>query len=257
MVHAWEASTVIAVVSGVVGFFIVMRGSAFAAHALPNGAFAGAAAASLVGASTLLGLGVFSIGGALGIAALGRRARHDVATALVVVLMLALGALFLSLGSAYAPEVYGLLFGEILGVSGAQLLPTVGLGLVALAAVAVLYRPLLLSSISPDVGHARGLRPAVVEAAFLVVVALATTMAVPVVGALLVFTLLIGPPAAARSFTDRPERALLLGAALALALVWASVAASYTTDRPIGFYVGTGSAALYTVGRVKAAATGA
>ncbi|MBO0886439.1 MAG: metal ABC transporter permease, partial [Acidimicrobiales bacterium] len=79
MMNAWEAATIVAIIAGVVGFFTVLRGASFAAHALPNGAFAGAAGASLIGVSTLLGLGVFSVAGALLIGALGRRARHDVA----------------------------------------------------------------------------------------------------------------------------------------------------------------------------------
>ena len=117
MVNAWLVASIVAVVAGVVGFFTVLRGSAFVAHAIPNGSFAGAAGASLIGLSTLLGLGVFAMGGALTIGVLGRRGRHDVATALTLVLMLSLGALFLSFSAQYAPAVYSLLFGEILGVS--------------------------------------------------------------------------------------------------------------------------------------------
>src|SRR6202020_2103024 len=117
MVNAWIVGTMVAVVAGVVGFFVVMRGSAFAADAVPQGAFAGAAGASLIGVSTLLGLGVFSLAGALGIGSLGRRVRHDVATALTLVMMLGLGALFLSFSTEYAPEIESLLFGEVLGIS--------------------------------------------------------------------------------------------------------------------------------------------
>ena len=80
MVNAWIVGTIVAVVAGAIGFFVVLRGSAFVAHAIPSGSFAGAAAATLIGASTLVGLAVFSIGGALGIGLLGRRGRHDVAT---------------------------------------------------------------------------------------------------------------------------------------------------------------------------------
>src|SRR5579875_2188928 len=101
MIHAWEAATIVALVAGVVGFFTVMRGAAFAAHALPNGAFAGAAGASLIGVNALVGLGTFSLAGAVTIAWLGRRARRDVATAMTIVMMLALGSLFLSQTSEY------------------------------------------------------------------------------------------------------------------------------------------------------------
>src|SRR5271157_3049910 len=105
MTNAWEAATIVAVVAGVVGFFTVLRGAAFAAHLLPNGAFAGAAGATLIGANTILGLGVFSLAGAGLIVGLGRRARSDVASALTIVLLLALGDLFLSQTTEYAQEV--------------------------------------------------------------------------------------------------------------------------------------------------------
>ncbi len=204
MVNAWEVASIVAVVAGVVGFFTVMRGSAFAAHAIPNGSFAGAAGASLIGASTLLGLGVFSLAGAVTIGLLGRRGRHDVATALALVAMLALGALFLSFSSEYAPEVYSLLFGEVLGISPNEIAPTAILGALCILAVGALYRPLMLSSLLPDVGEAAGVSSFLMEMLFLAVLALATTMTVPVVGTLLIFSLMIGAPAAARSFTDRP-----------------------------------------------------
>jgi zinc/manganese transport system permease protein len=253
MVNAWEAASIVAVVAGVVGFFTVLRGSAFAAHAIPNGSFAGAAGASLIGVSTLLGLGVFSLAGALTIGVLGRRGRHDVATALALVTMLGLGALFLSFSEEYAPAVYSLLFGEVLGIASNEVAPTAILGGVCILAVAVLYRPLMLSSILPEAGEARGISAFGMEMCFLVVLALATTMTVPVVGTLLIFSLMIGAPAAARSFTDRPLVAMGLSVAIALVVVWAAIAASYTTNWPVGFFVGTISAAMYALGRGWAA----
>ena len=255
MVNAWTAASIVAVVAGLVGFFTVLRGSAFVAHAIPNGSFAGAAAASLVGVSTIIGLGVFALGGALGIGMLGRRGRHDVATALALVVMLALGALFFSISSAYAPEVYSVLFGEVLGVSTTQLLPTVALAIACVFAILVLYRPLMLSSVLPDVAEARGVGAFRMELAFLCVLALATTMTVPVVGTLLIFSLMIGAPAAARAFTVRPVAAMALSVAIALLTVWASIAASYLSDYPVGFFVATASAAVYAVGRLWSAWT--
>ena len=253
MVNAWTVASIVAVVAGVVGFFTVLRGSAFAAHAIPNGAFAGAAGASLVGVSTLLGLGVFSLGGALTIGLLGRRGRHDVATALALVMMLGLGALFLSMSAEYAPAVYSLLFGEVLGIASNEIAPTAVLGLLCILAVAVSYRRLMLSSVLPEVGEAQGVRAFRMEMLFLAVLALATTMTVPVVGTLLIFSLMIGAPAAARSFTDRPLLAMALSVAIALLIVWIAIAVSYTTNYPIGFFVGVLSAAAYACGRVWAA----
>jgi len=249
MVNAWIVATIVAVVGGAVGFFVVLRGSAFVAHAIPNGSFAGAAAASLIGINTLIGLGVFALGSALGIGLLGRRGRHDVATALTLVFMLGLGALFLSFTVEYAPEIYSLLFGEVLGISTNQLGPTIVLAAICLAVLALLYRPLLLSSTLPDSAHARGIPPYTAELAFLILVALATTMTVPVVGTALIFSLMIGPPAAARAFTTRPLAAIALSIVIAVAIAWAAIALSYQTNWPVGFYVGVISAMSYAAGR--------
>jgi zinc/manganese transport system permease protein len=253
MVNAWLVATVVAIVGGAVGFFVVLRGSAFVAHAVPNGSFAGAAAANLIGVSTLIGLGVFSLGGALGIGLLGRRGRHDVATALILVFMLGLGALFLGFSVEYAPQIYSLLFGEVLGISNNQLAPTFALAGACLIALCALYRPLLLSSVLPDVGRTRGVAPFAVELGFLALVALATTMTVPVVGTALIFSLMVGPPAAARSFTARPGLALALSSVIALIVVWAAIALSYQTNWPVGFFVGAFSATAYAAGRIYAA----
>jgi zinc/manganese transport system permease protein len=252
MVNTWIVASIVAVVAGTVGFFTVLRGSAFVAHAIPNGSFAGAAGASLVGISTIIGLGVFSLAGALGIGLLSRRGRHDVATALALVFMLGLGALFLSFSTEYAPEIYSLLFGEVLGISNNELAPTAVLAIVCLVAIALLYRPLMLSSVIPDVGEARGISTFHMELWFLLVVALATTMTVPVVGTALIFSLMIGPPAAARSFTDRPHVAIALSVAIALVVIWVAIAVSYNTNWPVGFFVGVSSAASYAVGRAWA-----
>ena len=254
MLNAWLSGTIIAVLAGVVGFFVVLRGSAFPAHAIPKGAFAGAAGASLLGISTLLGLGVFSLLGALGISALSRRGRRpDVATALTLVMMLALGAAFLSRTSEYEPEIYSLLFGEILGVSSTEILPLIGLGVVCIAGIAALYRPLMLSSIVPEIAEARGIRGQRIETCFLLVMALATAATVPVVGALLIFSLMTGPAAAARSVTSRPALAIALSVLFALATIWVSLALSYWYNWPVGFFVGVLSALCYGGGRVWAA----
>jgi zinc/manganese transport system permease protein len=249
MVNTWIVATIVAVVAGAVGFFTVLRGSAFVAHAIPNGSFAGAAGASLIGINTIIGLGVFSLAGALGIGLLSRRGRHDVATALTLVFMLGLGALFLSFSSEYAPEIYSLLFGEVLGISHNELAPTGALAIACLAAVALVYRPLMLSSVIPDVGEARGISTFRIELCFLIIIALATTMTVPVVGTALIFSLMIGPPAAARSFTNRPHMAIALSIAIAVAVIWVAIAVSYNTDWPVGFFVGVSSAASYAIGR--------
>jgi zinc/manganese transport system permease protein len=249
MTDTWIVATMVAVVAGVVGFFVVLRGSAFVADALPTGAFAGAAGASLIGVNTLIGLGAFSLLGALGIGWLGRRARHDVAVALALVVMLGLGVLFLSFTTEYAPEIYSLLFGEVLGISVNEIAPVAALGAVCIVAIMVMYRPLMLSSVMPELAEARGVRAYRIEMCFLVVLALATSMALPVVGALLIFSLMIGPPAAARAVTSRPLVAMGLSVIIALATVWIAIAVSYHTNWPVGFFVGMIAAVCYAAGR--------
>ena len=256
MLNTWVAGTAVAVIAGVTGFFAVLRGSTFAAHAIPNGAFAGAAGATLLGLNPFAGLAAFSVAGALGIAALSRRARSDVATALTFVMMLGVGALFVSWSTQYAQEAYSLLFGEVFGVSAAEVRPIVVLGAVSVAAIAVMFRPLLLSSALPEVAEARGVPPRRMELAFLLVMALATSMTVPVVGALLMFSLMIGPAAAARSLTARPGLAMSLSVLIALVTVWAAIAASYQSNWPLGFFVGVIGAAFFLAGKAFSWARG-
>ena len=233
MVNAWEIGTIVAVVGGVVGFFVVLRGAAFPAHAIPNGAFAGAAGANLMGINPLIGLGrLLARRRPRHRATDSRRGRADAVTALALVMMLAFGAAFLSQSTEYEPEIFSLLFGEILGReprtdrAGRRCSERS-----ACSFVGVLYRRLLLTSLAPEIAAAQGLRPELVETAFLVVIACATTMTVPVVGALLIFTLMIGPPAAARCFTDRardrPGRSRFSSP---LVTIWAALACSFTTQ---------------------------
>jgi zinc/manganese transport system permease protein len=254
MANTWIAASIVAVIAGMTGYFAVLRGQTFAAHAIPNGAFAGAAGASLLGINVIVGLAVVAVASALGIGALssgtkgGGKARHDVVTALTLVLMLGLGALFVSVSTEYAQETYALLFGEVFGVSSTEVVPIAGLGIAAAVAIGVAFRPLMLTSALPEVADARGVSSRKVELYFLLVVAITTSMTVPVVGALLMFSLMIGPAAAARSVTARPGVALGLSVAIALVITWLSIALAYRTNWPLGFFVGTGGAVFYLIG---------
>jgi zinc/manganese transport system permease protein len=250
MINTWIAATLVAAVAGVVGFFVVVRGASFAAHSLPLGAFPGAAAAALLGVNPLLGVLVFSGLGVVGISQLARRTRRDVATALSLVMLLGLGALFLSRTTEYFQAVYALLFGEVLGVSNQDLQPVAVLSAVSIALIVMLFRPLLLSSVLPELGEGTGVSARLMDVLFLGVVALATAMALPVVGALLVFSLMVGPASAGRALTDRPLWAMLLSAVLAVVTVWASIALSFLLNWPIGFFVGGLSAVAYGAGRI-------
>jgi zinc/manganese transport system permease protein len=249
MMNSWIVASIVAVVAGVTGLFVVIRGNTFAAHTLPLGTFPGAAAAALVGVDELWGLIGFSVLGVIGISQLGRHQRNDVATALTLVTLLGLGTLFLSLSSEYSQAVYALLFGEVLGVSRSEIAPVGLLGVAAVGLTVLLFRPLLLNAVSADLGEMQGVRNGRIELAFLATLGLATAMALPVVGALLVFSLMVGPASAARHLTDRPLRALGVSAGIALGMVWASLALSYMTNWPVGFFVGSLAALSYGVGR--------
>src|SRR5665213_2107941 len=144
MRHAFEAGTIVAVVAGVVGYFVVMRRLSFAAHALSHIGFAGAAGAVLVGLNPLSGLLLFTSGGGLAMAVLGRKASsRDVQIGTVLAFMLGLGVLFINLYKGYATEAYSLLFGEILGISASDVFVTLIAGLAIVAAIALLFRRLV------------------------------------------------------------------------------------------------------------------
>ncbi len=156
MVNGWIMATIIAVVAGAVGLFVVLRGMSFAAHALPLGAFPGAAAANLLDINPLWGLIAFSGLGVIGMTQLSTRQRRDVATALTLMALLGLGTLFLSLTRHYAQGVYALLFGQLITVSAAEIWPVLALGLVILGVIALSFRPMLLSTLSPDLAASQG-----------------------------------------------------------------------------------------------------
>jgi len=172
--------------------------------------------------------------------------------ALCLVTLLGIGALFLSMSTGYAEQTFALLFGEPLAVSSADILPTAILGAACVAVVVLMYRSLLLSSVAPELAAAQGVGPVRIELMFLLAVGAVTTMALPVVGALLVFSLMIGPPAAARFLTNRPGAALALSAALALVTVWVSIVAAFASNWPIGFFVGGLAVFWYVAGRLGA-----
>jgi len=250
MVNTWIVASLVAVVAGVVGFFVVIRGASFAAHTLPLGAFPGAAAASLLGVDPLVGLIVFAGIGVVGVSWLGRQGRREIATALSLVMLLGLGAFFLSMTTEYSQVVYALLFGEVLGVSSTDIVPVAVISIVAVALIALAFRPLLLSSLSSDLATARGVACGWMEFGFLAILALATAMALPVVGALLVFSLMIGPASAARLLSDRPVPAILLSVCLSVVTVWTAIALSWISEWPVGFFVGGLGAAWYGFGRL-------
>jgi zinc/manganese transport system permease protein len=240
MQHAFEAGTLVAIVAGIVGYFVVLRRSAFAAHSLSHIGFAGAAGAVLVGLSPVVGLLVFTSVGGIGMSALGPRASHrDVQIGIVLAFMLGLGVLFISLYTGYATEAYSILFGEILGISEMDVLVTAVAAVIILCVVAVVFRPLLFASLDEDVAEAKGLPMHMLGIVFMLLVALATSIAVQVVGVLLIFSLMVTPAAIAQRLARRPWRALALSVIIALASTWLGLTIAFYEPYPVSFFITT------------------
>ena len=246
MVNAFAAATIVAIVSGLVGFFLVLRGQTFAGHALAHVGFTGATGAVLVGVSPLWGLVVVTVAGGVGMGLLGERlAGRDVAIGMVLALALGFGLLFLHFFTAYASQATALLFGNVLGVDVPTLWTLLGLGLVSLAGLAAISRPLLFASLQPELAEARGVSLRLVSVLFLAIVALATAECAQIVGVLLVFTLMVGPAATAQRLTTRLGRGLLFSTALALAEAWLGIVLAFYTDWPTSFWITALSGAAY------------
>jgi len=238
MQHAFEAGTVVAIFAGITGYFVVLRRSAFTAHAFSEIGFAGAAGAVLVGLPPIAGLLLGSSMGGLAIAALGRRATNrDLQIGIVLAFSLGLGLLFISLYTGYATEAYSILFGEILGVSYDQVLLTLGAGAAIIFAMAVIYRPLLFASLDEDVAEAKGLPMLFIGTVFMLLVAVAVSFSVQVTGVLLIFSLMVTPAATAQYLARKPATAIVISVAIALAATWVGLFVAFYTPYPVSFFI--------------------
>jgi zinc/manganese transport system permease protein len=253
---AFIAGTIVAIVAGAVGYFLVLRNLAFAGHALSHVGFAGATGATLVGVAPLWGLVSFTLIAGTAMGLLGDRLRgRDVAVGIILSLALGLGVLFLHFYTSYATQATALLFGNVLGVSMARVWDLLGLALLSLAGLAVISRPLLFATIDPELAEARGLSLRLISVLFMIVVALAVAEATQIVGILLVFALMVGPAAAALRLTSRFRTGLALSVVLALAQTWLGIALAFVTDWPPSFWI-TFLSFLAYAGSMLAAGTG-
>jgi zinc/manganese transport system permease protein len=235
---AFAASGVAAVLAGTVGFFLVLRGQTFAGHALSHVGFTGATGAILFGLSPLAGLVGFTVVAGVGMGLFGEKlAERDVAIGMMLSLALGLGLLFLHFYTSAATQAAALLFGNVLGVDNAALLNLVLLAVLSLAALALIGRPLVFASLQSELAEARGVPLRFVSAAFLAIVAVAVAECAQIVGVLLVFTLMVGPAAAAMNLTRRLAAAVALSAALALAEAWGGLTLAFYSDWPVSFWI--------------------
>jgi zinc/manganese transport system permease protein len=250
MVNALEAGTIVAVMAGVVGWYMVLRRQSFAGHTIAVMAFPGASGAALAGLPTAVGYYIACGAAALAIGRTSRAATHarsseSAAIGVVQVAGLAAGFLFLSLYNGVLEQLESLLFGTFLGIDRVHVLALALVAAVVLAALALVGRPLLLASLDPELARARGVPVRILDIGFLLILGLAVAATSQITGALLVFALLVAPPAAAQVLTPRPVLGLVLSVVFALGVVWLGLGISYFSIYPVGFYVTSLGFALY------------
>jgi zinc/manganese transport system permease protein len=259
MQNAFVAGTLVALLAGAAGYFVVLRGQSFAAHMLSQVGFPGAAGAVLVHVAPVFGLIAFCVAAALGIGFVGRNidAGHRAESAAVgsiLAFSLGLGLLFFRLYAGSAAGIYSFLFGTILGISDGDVQLTFVVAVLGLVALGIIGRPLVFATVDPDVAEARGVRVRLVSVIFLVILALSVAITVQIVGTLLIFALLVAPGASALQLTARPGRALALSVVLSVMFTWLGLALAYFSDLPVGFFITTLSFAAYVVIRAARAA---
>lgn len=249
--NAFLAGTIVAIVASLMGYFVVIRAQAFASDSLSHIAFAGATGGAIVGLSSLAGTFLLTLLSALGMGALGERVRErDVDTGMVLAFALGLGVLFLSLYATgtNANVTVSVLFGSLLSITRTNVWVTLIAAILVLLVLAVLFRPLLFASIDAEVALARGVPVRLLSILFLLLLAVTIAVSVQVVGALLIFALLIAPAATAQQWTRRPLTTLVLSVVLGLAFTWIGLILSFfALHWPVSFYIAALSALSYFV----------
>jgi zinc/manganese transport system permease protein len=256
MQNAYAAGTLVAVLAGAAGYFVVLRGQSFIAHTLSQVGFPGAAAGVLVHVSPVVGLMTFCVVAALGIGWRGRdvdagNRAEAAAVGSILAFSLGLGLLFFRLYAGSAQGIYAFLFGSILGITDRDVQITLAVAVVALAVLAWMGRPLIFASVDPDVAEARGVPVRGMSIAFLVVLALAVAVTVQIVGTLLIFALLVAPAATALQLTAKPAPGLVLSMVLSVAVTWLGLALAYYTFFPAGFFITTLAFGAYVATRAS------
>lgn len=238
MQHAFLAGTAVGLAAGLVGYFLVLRAQVFTADALSHVAFTGALTGLAMGLDARVGLFAVTILVALGMGALGRRARpDDVVIGGVFAWILGLGVFFLTLyttrrsGSGDGAAGVRVLFGSIYGLSGADTTIAVGVALAISVAVVAIARPLLFASLDEHVATARGVPVRLLGYGFLALTGATAAESTQVVGALLILGLLAAPAGAARRITIRPLVGLTVSAAIAVGSVWIGLTISYLVPK--------------------------
>jgi zinc/manganese transport system permease protein len=255
MQNAFLAGTLVALSAGFIGYFMVLRNQSFAGHSLANVGFAGATGAALFGIAPIVGLFVAGLLAGVGIQTLNVAARQnrqsDIAVGAILTAALALGFLFIHIStSQYAASVYNVLFGNVLGISNAEVAIIGWSTLVLIGILLIIARPLFFASIDPDVAAAHSVPVRLLSFGYLILLALEVAIAVQVVGVLLIFSLLVTPAAIAQYVTTRPAIAILIAIGLSLLFTWGGLVVGYITPYPVGFFITTFAFATYVLVRL-------
>jgi zinc/manganese transport system permease protein len=243
MRNAFLAGGWIAAAAGLVGYFVVLRNQVFTTDALGHVAFTGGLGGLLIGLNLLIGVFGSCIAVALAIGSLGGRGRgRDVAIGTVFAWVLGLGVLFLTLFTSSRSAAVGnigisVLFGSILGIQAPQAAIASVAGILTCIATMTIARPLLFVSLDPEVATSRGVPIRALTAVFLVLVAITVAESVQVVGALLVFGLMVTPAAVAQNLTSRPFAGMALSAAVAVLAVWVGLTLAFYISYPASFFI--------------------
>jgi len=249
---ALAVGSVAAIVSGVLGVFTVMRGQSYAGHAFADISITGGSGSFLLGISPIWGFAGTSVlaAGIMDMIGIQRPRGRDLATGIVRGAALGLAALFLYWDTTHTSTTGAtvtILFGSMFAITPSTVPVVLALSLAALGIVAVLYRPLLLSSVSSELAFARGIPVRVAGVACLVAIALAVSLSALTIGAILSTALLIGPAATALRLTTRPGQAMAWAVVIGLVTTWLGIVLAYDSFSwpparhawPVSFFVVT------------------
>lgn len=254
MIHAAIAGLCIALAAGVVGYFTIARNSTFAAHALAHIGLPGATGAVLLSLPVSFGMGAFALGGALIIAALGKRAsQREIATGTVLAFATGLGLFFARMSSSASQQFQSILFGSILTITKDQIIGFAIFDVVLLIVLSVIYRPLLFSSLDEQVAQAKGVPIRLMNIIFMAILAGVITIAVPAVGTLLIFALVVTPAATSTMITTTPMRAIIVSTALCLLAIWGGLILSAMFPAPPSFIIVTLSTIFWIIAKIYVA----
>lgn len=238
MQHAFVAGTIVAIMCGVIGVFVIARNLSFIAHTFSHIGFSGASFAVYMGWQPLYGLLLYTVASAVAVGQLGVKVfRRDVSISVVLSIFLGLGLLFLSLSTKQANTMFSLLFGSVVGIGTKQVWQLTGLAVIVLLILFIGYRMLKFDSFDPLGAQAAGLPIQFISISFLLLLSIAVAEAVQIVGALLVFTLMTTPAAVARYLTQSVSKMIVCSSAIAVLGVWVGLTLGYYTNAPVSFFI--------------------